>query len=129
MGGDKQHDYILKEDASSPTVAVESVLLSCIIDAEEERDVATINIPNAFIQTKVVDEKDQCAIRLRGTVVDFLLEIAPDAYQPCVKVGKNGVKQLIVQATGYLWSAPRALLVSFSASLPLYHMSHYSSLL
>ena len=35
-GGNKQRDYISKEDASSPTVATESVLLSCIIDAEEE---------------------------------------------------------------------------------------------
>jgi hypothetical protein len=33
-GGNKQRDYISKEDASSPTVATEAVLLSCIIDAE-----------------------------------------------------------------------------------------------
>jgi hypothetical protein len=32
-GGNKQRDYISKEDASSPTVATEAVLLSCIIDA------------------------------------------------------------------------------------------------
>jgi hypothetical protein len=50
-GGNKQRDYISKEDASSPTVATEAVLLSCIIDAEEGRDVAVIDIPNAFIQT------------------------------------------------------------------------------
>ena len=34
-GGNKQCDYISKEDASSPMVATEAVLLSCIIDAEE----------------------------------------------------------------------------------------------
>jgi hypothetical protein len=34
-GGNKQQDYISKEDASLPTVATESVLLSCIIDAEQ----------------------------------------------------------------------------------------------
>jgi hypothetical protein len=50
-GGNKQRDYISKEDASSPTIATEAVLLSCIIDAKEGRDVAVINIPNAFIQT------------------------------------------------------------------------------
>jgi hypothetical protein len=33
-GGNKQRKYISKEDASSPTVATESMLLSCIIDAE-----------------------------------------------------------------------------------------------
>jgi hypothetical protein len=42
---------ISKEDASSPTIATEAVLLSCIINAEEGRDVTVINIPNAFIQT------------------------------------------------------------------------------
>jgi hypothetical protein len=43
--------WLPKEDASSPTVATEAVLLSCIINAEEGRDVAVIDIPNAFIQT------------------------------------------------------------------------------
>jgi hypothetical protein len=52
-GGNNKWDYISKEDASSPTVATESVLLSCIIDAEEERDVAVVDIPNAFVQTRV----------------------------------------------------------------------------
>ena len=32
-GGNKQFDYISKEDASSPTVATEAVILSWIIDA------------------------------------------------------------------------------------------------
>jgi hypothetical protein len=50
-GGNKQRDYISKEDASLPTVDTEAMLLSCIIDSKEERDVAVINIPNAFIQT------------------------------------------------------------------------------
>jgi hypothetical protein len=50
-GGSKQRDYISKEYASSPTVATESVLFSCIIDAEEEWDVAVVDIPNAFVQT------------------------------------------------------------------------------
>ncbi len=34
-GGNKQRDFISKEEASSPTVATEAVLLSCIIDADE----------------------------------------------------------------------------------------------
>jgi hypothetical protein len=59
-GGNKQREYISKEDASSPTIATESILLSCIIDAEEERDVAVIDIPNAFVQTHVED--DDCKL-------------------------------------------------------------------
>ena len=45
-GVNKQHDYIFKEDARSPTVSTEEVLLSCINDAEEEREVAVIDILN-----------------------------------------------------------------------------------
>jgi hypothetical protein len=50
-GVNKQWDYISKEDASLPTVATESVLLSCIVDAKEEWGVAVVDIPNAFVQT------------------------------------------------------------------------------
>jgi len=38
-------------------VATESVPLTCIVDVEEERDVAVIDIPNAFIQTVGVRDK------------------------------------------------------------------------
>ena len=34
-GGNNQRGYISKEDASSPTVASDSVLLSCIIYSKE----------------------------------------------------------------------------------------------
>ena len=40
----------MKEDASSPTVSTEAVMLTCVIDANENRDVAIVDIPNAFVQ-------------------------------------------------------------------------------
>jgi len=83
-GGNKQRDYISKDDASLPMVATEAVLLTCIIDAKEGRDVAVIDIPNAFIQTRVQDEKDVALIRIQGVLVDILLLIAPDVYGPYV---------------------------------------------
>jgi hypothetical protein len=55
--GNKQQGYINKEDATSPTLAMESVILMSLIDAEEEHDSATIDVPNAFIQTVVEDKK------------------------------------------------------------------------
>ena len=68
IGGNKQRDYVTKEDVSSPTVTSEAVMLSCVIDAQEDRDIAVGDIPNAFVQT-VVDEEDaeHCVIvRIRG---------------------------------------------------------------
>jgi hypothetical protein len=83
-GGNKQRDYISKEDATSPTVAMESILLTCIIDAEEGRDVAVVNIPNAFIQTCIEDKKDMAIIKIHGILVDILEEIAPDVYRQAI---------------------------------------------
>jgi hypothetical protein len=63
-GGNKERDYFSKEYASPPTVATESVLLSCIKDAEEHRDVAVVDIPNVFVQTRMENEKDMDFIKI-----------------------------------------------------------------
>jgi hypothetical protein len=60
-GGNKQRGYIDKEDASSPTVATKSVIITAIIDAPEKRDTAIIDVPNTFIQI-VVKEKSKRVI-------------------------------------------------------------------
>ncbi len=57
-GGNIQQDYLSKEEASSPTAATESVLLMSVVNAMENRDVAIIDIPNAFIQTRGEQEND-----------------------------------------------------------------------
>ena len=96
-GGNKQRDYTSKKDAISPSVATEAVLLSCIIDAYKERDFAVIDIPNAFIQTQVEDEKDMAFIKICGFFVDILVEISSDVYKSHITKDKTGVKQLLVQ--------------------------------
>jgi hypothetical protein len=96
-GVNKHRDYISKEYASSPTVATEAVLLSCIIDAEEGRDVAVVDIPNAFVQTRVENKKDMAFIKIRGVLVDILVEIAPDVYKSYVSRNKKWMKQLLVK--------------------------------
>jgi hypothetical protein len=56
-GGNLQRGHVTKEESSSLTVSTESVLLTSIVDAHEGRDVAIIDIPNAFIQTQFHDAK------------------------------------------------------------------------
>ena len=94
-GGNKQRDFISKEEEISPTVATEAVLLSCVIDAQEHQDVSTIDILNVFIQNRVDKIKDMATITVWGTLVDVLVEISPDIYGPFVSTDKKGVKTLI----------------------------------
>jgi hypothetical protein len=64
--GNKQRGTIDKQDASSPTAALKSVLLTAVINAKEGRDMAVIDIPNAFFQTRLQNEEDKAVMRLRG---------------------------------------------------------------
>ena len=88
-GGNKQCDFISKEEASSPTVATKAFMLTVLIKAKNNRDFAVIDITNAFIQTKVEDEKDMVTIRVLGELVQALLDIAPRFYKPFVTKDKK----------------------------------------
>jgi hypothetical protein len=112
-GGNKQQGYITKEDASSPTVSSEAVMLTCVIDVTKKRYVAVVDIPNAFIQTVVEDEKDRAFICIHGPLVNISGSIAPDDYGPYVTVGKKGEKQLLVQCLTALYGTMVALLLYY----------------
>ena len=51
--GSTQRSYIPKDDASSSTAATESMSITGVIEAKQKRDVMTLDIPNAFVQTEV----------------------------------------------------------------------------
>jgi len=76
--GQKQRLYTNKEDASSPTVAIESVFLTSVIDAQENQDVATLDVPGAFMQAIM---EDTVHMKLEGTMADLLINIAPEVYK------------------------------------------------
>ena len=92
---------------------MESVLLSCMIDAREGRDVAVIDIPNAFIQTAIEDEKDKFIVQLRGELVDMLCRLAPDVYKDYIIVDWHGNKQLLVKCLNALYSSMVASLLYY----------------
>ena len=80
--GKATREWITKEDKSSPTVLTESIKLTASVDAYEERDVASMDIPNAFIQTILPRKPDEerVIMKIRGKLVDWLLEIDPTEY-------------------------------------------------
>jgi hypothetical protein len=115
IGGNKQHDYITKEDVSSPTVIAEAVMLTCVIDAQEDRDVAVVDIPNAFAQT-VVSKEDadhRVIVRIRGPLVNILVSIVPDVYGLYVPTTKTGQKVLIVECLNAVYGTMVAALLYY----------------
>jgi hypothetical protein len=102
-GGNKQRDFISKENASSPTVAMESVLLTSLVDAQENCDIAIVDILNAFIQMVVENNEDKIVMRIRGHMVDVLANVAPRVYGPYVSTDKQGRKQLLVECLNAIY--------------------------
>ena len=55
-----------------------------MIDAFEGRDVATVDIPGAFLQTKMPEDEEDVHVILDGRMAELLAKIAPDTYQEYV---------------------------------------------
>ena len=67
-----------KEEVSSPTFSLESVILTEVIYTHEEREVGIVYIQNEFTQIdnpkKVRDQRD--IMKIRGKLAQILAEIA-----------------------------------------------------
>mgnify|MGYP000055058244 CR=1 FL=1 len=112
-GGNKQRGKIDKLDASSPTAALESVLLTAVIDAHEGRDVAVIDIPNAFVQTRLENDADKAIMRLRGKLAELMVKVAPEIYTKYVIINSKGEKVLYVRLLNALYGIMKAALLYY----------------
>ena len=76
--GRKQRLYKTKEETSSPTMNIEALFITCIIDALEGREVMTCDIPGAFMQS----EMDELVhMKLEGQIALLLIRLDPSYKQ------------------------------------------------
>jgi hypothetical protein len=92
--GSTQREYTGQDEAISPTALTESHLITAVIDAKQGRDVMTANIPNAIVQMDITNKNnnEKTIMKIRGTLVDMLVDIDPMIYQDYVLYeGKNKI--------------------------------------
>ena len=106
--GRSQRNYIPKEDTSSPTVNTESILISCLIDALQGRDVATVDIPGAFMHADMKGETVH--VKLEGLMARIMVEIDPKNYEPCL-VTENGKPTLYIELDKALYGTVQAAML------------------
>jgi hypothetical protein len=105
--GRKQRVYKSKEESSSPTVAVESLFLTAVIDAKEGRAVATCDIPGAFLHAYI----DKILhMHIDGPMAKLLVEIDPDQYEPCL-TEEHGKPVIYVRLKKALYGTLQAALL------------------
>ncbi len=105
--GRKQRKTTSKEDASAPTVAIEAVMLSAVIDAMERRDVATVDIPGAFMQA---DIDEVVHVKFEGEIAEMLVKLDPKLYCKYVR-DENGKSVLYVELLKALYGTLKAALL------------------
>jgi hypothetical protein len=108
--GRPQRVYTDKSEAPSPTASPAGVMLTCVIDAFEERNVATCDIPGAFLQTKLPDHEEEIHVVLDGRMAELLAMISPETYQKYVH-HKRGQAYIYCKLKVALYGALKAALL------------------
>ena len=107
--GRKHQNCLSREDMSSPTVYTEGLMLSCMIDSMEGREVATKDISGAFLQTDY--NKGGIYIKLEGAMVILLEEIDPEYYKYFIYTDKRGNKCMYAEAKKDVYGTLEASLI------------------
>ena len=90
--GKPTREWLTREDSASPTAALESIMLTAVIDTHEGRDVMCADILNAFIQAEMPDISDgeeRVTMKITGVLVDMLVQLSPEIYGPYVVFEKQ----------------------------------------
>eukprot|EP00957_Ditylum_brightwellii_P174042 13251283-Ditylum_brightwellii.AAC.1 len=82
-------------------------MLSCIIDAIEERDVATVDIPGAFIQAEI---DDVVHMKIEGMMAELLTKLDPKMYRQYLR-SEGGKSMLYIQLKKALYGTLKAALL------------------
>ena len=110
--GSTQRSYIDKEEATSPTALTEAIIITAAIEADENRDVMTVDIPNAFVQTEMEDKEERIIMKIKGPLAEMLVRIEPEVYESYV-IQEDNEKVVYVQVLKALYGMLQASLLFY----------------
>ena len=108
--GSTQRSYIAKEEATALMVTSEAIFIQGTIFAYEGRDVATCDIPGAFLQ---VDNPDYVLMRLDGILAELMVQVARAFYRKYVTTNVNGKAVLYVQLEKAVYGMMKSALLFY----------------
>lgn len=104
----KHRRFIEKDSASSPTISTEALFLIATIAAKESRKAATVDIPGAYLQTDLQNEK--VIVKFEGKMGELLELIDPKMYRKIIIIEK-GKKVLYAELSKVLYGILRGALL------------------
>ena len=109
--GRPQRAYVPREEATSPTVSMEALMATLVIDAKEQRDVAIFDVPGAYLHADMPDDKF-VLLKLEGEFVNIMCDVNPN-YIPFVRTEK-GKKVLYLQLLKALYGCIESALLWYN---------------
>jgi nucleoside-triphosphatase THEP1 len=97
-------------DATSRTVALELVLITATIDAFEERDVAIVDVPGAFLSA---DMDEEVIMTIRGRLAELMVKAAPNSYRKYITIDANNQPILYMKLHKALYGCLRSALLFY----------------
>jgi len=104
--GRSQRSKYTKEETTSPTVSMDALMISLMIDAKERRDVATADVEGAYLHA---DMEEFVLLKLVGKAVDIMCQVNPK-YENFVVI-ENGKKVLYLQLLKALYGCVQSALL------------------
>ena len=95
---------------TSPTVSMESVFLTSVINAYERRDVACYDILGAFLHA---DSNKDITIVLKGKLTELMVQVAPNLYQKYITVDRRNTPILYIRIQKALYGLLRSALLFY----------------
>jgi len=92
--GRPQWKYMDKEEASTPTVSLEAIMMSCSTDVKEGMYVVVTDIPRAFLHANM---NDCVHMIMEATILVHVVRLEPTIYQKYIWHDKKGKTVLYVQ--------------------------------
>jgi hypothetical protein len=108
--GSVQRTHVAKEEAVAPTVTCEAFFIQSTIFARENRDVATCNIPGAFLQA---DTPDYVLMRLDGILAELMVKVEPKLYARYITTNAKGKPALYVQLEKAVYGMMKSALLFY----------------
>jgi hypothetical protein len=108
--GSTQRSHIAKEEATAPMVTLEAIFIQSTIFAHEGRDIATCDIPGAFL---LADNPDYVLLRLDGILAELMVQVAPSLYRKYVTTNAKGKAVLYVQLEKAVYGMMKSALLFY----------------
>ena len=80
--GKKQQEHMVEEEASSPMIISDTIFITSVINAKEDRQVAVVDLPGAFLHA---DTDEDVIMLIKGMLAKLMTMVAPQPYQNYVR--------------------------------------------